>query len=505
MKIVFDRQKPIFRKVSIILLDWSCRESFHILDYLNKQTVSREQYEIIWIEYYNKRSPEIKTALEECRKLDKPPVVDKWIVMEMPPDTYYHKHLMYNIGIIASGGEIITICDSDAIVEPTFVESIIETFERNSDIVLHLDEVRNTDKRFYPFNYPSTQEITGKGCINFRNGQTTGLLDQIDPIHTRNYGACMCALRRDLISIGGADEYEAYFGHICGPYDMTFRLVNAGKREIWHQKEFLYHTWHPGVDGIDNYCGPHDGYNMSTIALDARKLSRVLPLKENTSIKMLRTGNEPVLYDSLLSQAIPMIEILRWKPQAAKLNMKQNVIRCIDLLRKLQNNLKYIFRNFEVDVQLYCAIVLLIFRQVISKLSRRATNANNVMKKNLFFNIRLFFVFFIRMLENNIYTVKLYRQILKRLSSKGIKEVAVYGTDFTTKILCIIAKQIPLKITGIYGKTETNLKFLKDKVLPHTALAGFEGKIIVTNFTKSREEIPELKKIGIKDDNIIKL
>ena len=67
-------------------------------------------------------------------------------------------------------------------------------------------------------------------------GKTTGLLDNVDPLHTRNYGACMSALREDLLKIGGADEHIDYLEHICGPYEMTFRLVNAGKREVWYRR-----------------------------------------------------------------------------------------------------------------------------------------------------------------------------------------------------------------------------------------------------------------------------
>jgi len=48
------------KEVSIILLDWKVRESFHILDYLNQQTVPRSNYEIIWIEYYNRKPKELE-------------------------------------------------------------------------------------------------------------------------------------------------------------------------------------------------------------------------------------------------------------------------------------------------------------------------------------------------------------------------------------------------------------------------------------------------------------
>ncbi len=240
MELLFENKTSDKPVVSIILLDWSCRESFHILNYLSNQTIPRKQYEIIWIEYYGRRPSAIESGLKKCERLHKPPNIDKWIVMDIQNNVYYHKHLMYNIGIVAGKGKIITICDSDAIVKPTFVEAIIKSFEKNDNIVLHMDEVRNIERRFYPFNYPSIDELTHKGCINWKNGKTTGLLDKKDFIHSVNYGACMCAFREDLINIGGADEHMDYLGHICGPYDMTFRLVNAGKKEVWHQEEFLH-------------------------------------------------------------------------------------------------------------------------------------------------------------------------------------------------------------------------------------------------------------------------
>lgn len=55
MEILFKNEISKQPSVSIILLDWSVRESYHILYYLNNQTIPREQYEIIWIEYYDKR------------------------------------------------------------------------------------------------------------------------------------------------------------------------------------------------------------------------------------------------------------------------------------------------------------------------------------------------------------------------------------------------------------------------------------------------------------------
>lgn len=290
MHILFESQTSVQPLLSIVLLDWSVRESYHVLDYLNKQTVPREQYELIWIEYYDKRPKEIETRLEECAVAAKLPVLDTWVVMNMLHNVYYHKHLMYNIGIVISKGRIVTFMDSDAVVRRTFVESIIKSFEKDSNIVLHMDQVRNMNKKFYPFNYPSIDKVTKEGRVNLVNGKPRGLVDRSDPLHLPNYGSCMSAIRDDLISIGGADEHIDYLGHICGPYEMTFRLVNAGKKEKWHPDEWLYHTWHPGQAGDQNYAGPHDGRHMSQTALSARRTGRILALVENPAIKRLRLG-----------------------------------------------------------------------------------------------------------------------------------------------------------------------------------------------------------------------
>jgi hypothetical protein len=174
-------------------------------------------------------------------------------------------------------------------VTPRFVRTLVNAFEQDSGIVLHLDEVRSRSRNFYPFNNPSFEDVV-RGADNWRDGKTTGLLDEFDPLHSRNYGACFCARRDDLIAVGGADEHLDYMGHVCGPYDLTWRLVNFGRHEVWHDTEFLYHVWHPGTDGDDNYMGPHDGRQVSTLALRTRRNGRVMPLVQNPVIHDLREG-----------------------------------------------------------------------------------------------------------------------------------------------------------------------------------------------------------------------
>ncbi|HEY4138783.1 MAG TPA: hypothetical protein VGN65_10040, partial [Casimicrobiaceae bacterium] len=290
----FFKRKPRMRaRVSFILLDWSVRESPHIIHYLRDQTVDPDEIEVIYLEFYDR-------AFEGLRAYDDR--VDIWAALEMPRDVYYNKHLMYNAGIVLASGDIVVVCDLDALVRPGFVERIIRGFDRDSNIVLHLDQFRSMRRDFYPFNFPSVDQVMGEGCINNAGGITTGLRDVEDALHTRNYGACFCAKREDVIAIGGADMHLDYLGHVCGPYDMTFRLRNLGRRIVWADDEFLYHTWHPGTDGDANYLGPHDGRNLSTTSMEFLATGEVQPLAENPAIRVLRThaGDETAALEQLI-------------------------------------------------------------------------------------------------------------------------------------------------------------------------------------------------------------
>lgn len=264
------RKKP---KVSVILIDWGVRESFHSLHYLNQQTVSRSDYELLWIEFYDHRPAALQQLVAGDTSL-----LDQWHVLGNPRDYVFHKHRLYNAGILAARGDICVICDSDAMFTPNFIEKIVAAFAETPDAVVHLDEVRNVNQALYPFSYPTIEQVLGPGCINWRNGTTLGLDNSPDMLHHANYGACMAARRKDLLAIGGADEHLDYLGYVCGPYELTFRLLNYGRRERWLRDEYLYHTWHPNQYGFNvDHQGPHDGMHMALLALEARATFRVGP------------------------------------------------------------------------------------------------------------------------------------------------------------------------------------------------------------------------------------
>ncbi len=290
------------KKISVILIDWGVRESFHCLEYLNRQTASRDDYELIWLEFYKRQPEDLQRLAESAR--GQHTVLDKWLVLGYPDNLLFHKHRLYNIGLLAAEGDVCVFCDSDAVFRPTFIENLIRAYEQTPNAVVHIDEVRTINRRFYPFNYPSVEDMLGDGCINWDGATTTGLAAKQDRLHGANYGACMAARRGDLLKVGGADEHLDYLGYVCGPYDLTFRLRNLGRRERWLSNEYLYHTWHPNQSGFNSdYQGPHDGRCMSSRALHARISGRVQPYLRNPWLEGVTDGSPVRIGDVLNAMA----------------------------------------------------------------------------------------------------------------------------------------------------------------------------------------------------------
>ncbi|MBF0345012.1 MAG: glycosyltransferase [Nitrospirae bacterium] len=396
---------------------------------------------------------------------------------------------MYNVGILASRGQVVTFCDSDAVFTPAFVETIVDEFRKDNGIVLHLDEIRNSDRRFYPFNTPPIEDIKGKGCINFKNGKSTGLQDKEDPLHTLNYGACMCALRRDLIHIGGADEHIDYFGHICGPYEMTFRLINAGKKEVWHQSEFLYHVWHPGTDGKNNYLGPHDGRYISTTSLESSSTGRVLPLTENPIIKAHRLNNDD-LHVALPLNSDYKLNIGQWTvSQLNELSRKQKS------QRKRDNVFNKPLLNIKIKINLLIATI----RQFIIKTNKFIRNPKDIFKK--VYNIRGFFQ---TMAHQNEHYLQRAFACINTLTSRNVSKFTVYGPNAAAEVLCSVAVNVSLSVSAVYDDGG-GASFCGFTVMPIESARDRSELIVVADTGLKREKINKLIGYGIQEDRIVVL
>lgn len=253
--------------LSIILLDWSVRENFHVLDWLNNQTVDRSLYELIWVEAHDR-------VLDHVT-----PKVDQHILCHQRG--LYHKHAAWNAAALHARGQLVTFSDSDAIYPPAFVASVLAAFgsaegTRAQELILMHYEWRT--RSLYPGGITSMQQ-----------------LEQFEwlPLWP-NVGACMTIRTDDFIRYGGLDEHQSYRGYMCGPYELGWRMVNAGVPEIWHdQSVALWHFAHPDPPNTlgqrfsfklwSETRHPHmSGHALS--AVEGFSSGRIAPLEENAEI-----------------------------------------------------------------------------------------------------------------------------------------------------------------------------------------------------------------------------
>jgi hypothetical protein len=278
MMVVHKRNsRPTNPLVSVILLDWTCRESFHALDWLGKQDVPRDQYELLWVELYDRVVP---AAMEKGD-----------VLITCGQKGLYHKHVGYNVGLLQARGQVVTICDSDAVFPPQFVRSIMEQFNlgKPSDptpkVLMH-HEWRGRD--LYPTELSDVSELS-----RFKWAKLAP-----------NVGACMSVRRIDAIRFGGFDEHPSFRGYICGPYDLGWRLINAGIPEKWHDPSVaLWHFAHPDPPASFDQrfswkmyreaTQPHFEFNAVT-AVEAFSTGRLLPLRENVEIHKLRMSSRQI-------------------------------------------------------------------------------------------------------------------------------------------------------------------------------------------------------------------
>lgn len=272
--IVHKNSAPASPRLSFILLDWGVRERFATLDWLLKQNISKDQYELIWVELYDRVVDEV------MEKAD--------VVITCNQQGTYHKHLGYNIGLLQARGDLVCVCDSDAVFPPDFVSSVFRAFRMEDQslpapLVLMHYEWRTS--LLYPEGLADTESL--KDSVRW----------QWWPLIV-NEGACMTVRRTDAIRFGGFDEHASYRGYLCGPYDLGWRLVNAGWPEVWHDESVaLWHFAHPDPIGTNGQRAslkqllekayPHI-HGHALTAVEAFSTGRFQPLLENPEIWALR-------------------------------------------------------------------------------------------------------------------------------------------------------------------------------------------------------------------------
>src|SRR5204863_1321841 len=112
------------------------------------QTVPRDQYELIWVELYD------RVVAQALEKAD--------VLITCGQKGTYHKHKGYNVALLESRGKIVTVCDSDAVFPHSFIESIITSFrasDANPDPLVLMHHEWRTDSE-YPPRLTAVEDLT---------------------------------------------------------------------------------------------------------------------------------------------------------------------------------------------------------------------------------------------------------------------------------------------------------------------------------------------------------
>jgi hypothetical protein len=201
----------------------------------------------------------------------------------------YHKHVGYNVGLLHARGDIITVCDSDAVFPREFISSVLAAFpttepQNSNSLVLMHYQWRTSSP------YPKDGVLSLSEIKNFKWADLWP-----------NVGACMSVRKADAIRFGGFDEHRTLRGYWCGPYDLGWRMVNAGIPEVWQDSKIaLWHFAHtnPSAEFLVRSTRkqrlektyPHADYHAYT-ALEALASGRLAPLQENAEVFARRMAN----------------------------------------------------------------------------------------------------------------------------------------------------------------------------------------------------------------------
>ena len=205
------------------MIDGGFREQIFGAEYFCKQDFPANEYEIIWVEFYNKTHPGLK----------KYPGIK---VKALNNDGVYHSSYCFNHGIKEAKGDILVIPDADVMVEKDFLSTVYEEHRKNHELVIYFYRFCQENK-FFNYNDLSFEFIK----------QTSKFLES----NIDNYGGCLSVRKKWLLKIGGYEQHRAFAtGNHGNGKDVYTRLKNLGLYVKWHPRKYLYHPWHQGTGGV---------------------------------------------------------------------------------------------------------------------------------------------------------------------------------------------------------------------------------------------------------------
>lgn len=212
-------------KISVIMVDGGYRPHFEVMTSLNKQTMATTDYEVLWIEYFDRVQPEL---------VDKINLLPNSRVYTLNLSGIYHSSICFNYGITHALGELLVIVDADVLMEDNFLETLWQEHLNHDRLVMYIfrfDEPHRTTPYCFDMDYLK------KNCTL---------------TNPYNYGGCLTVRKKWLLEINGYECCGIFHtgGDHANGLDVFTRFKNLGLPVMWHPHLRLYHPWHPHVPGI---------------------------------------------------------------------------------------------------------------------------------------------------------------------------------------------------------------------------------------------------------------
>jgi len=201
------------------MYDGGYRERFHLIDMLAAQKLSKDLFELIWVEHFDTIHEDLKSN----------PGV-KIVTLNRRPPLFVS--YCWNEGIRKSNGDILVMIDADVVVPSNFLETVLREHKRNSRLVMYFFRPEEPGPDPVPDQLPPVNiDFLKKVCIlNNPN----------------NYGGCLTVRKKWMMQVNGYEQFPCFAGNVfTGGKELYTRFKNLGLEIKWYPSMMLYHPWHP--------------------------------------------------------------------------------------------------------------------------------------------------------------------------------------------------------------------------------------------------------------------
>ena len=240
-------------KISVIMIDGGFRKNIFGAKYFSQQDFLDDEYEIIWVDYFDKMEPEI-TLNPKIKGIT------------LKKRGIYHSSYCFNKGIERARGEIIVIPDADQIVLPDFLSRVWTLHQEYEKLVVYgyrYDEVQERILKSHDFS-----ELENKCVLK-------------NPL---NYGGCLTVRREWLLEMNGYEQHDVFrTGFHANGLLMATRFKNMGLAIQWEPSLKLYHPWHPfTLSGSLEYKSQHQVIAWVKSSMLWRAIQGINPMKNQS-------------------------------------------------------------------------------------------------------------------------------------------------------------------------------------------------------------------------------